>query len=162
MKIPYSTNSRWLNLKTVSLFAVTLLVATVTLLVNFAEGTSKIVHSSSSTSHTDQKRGLIGTSGWELFPSTSDATSKFNELLEGSNAYQEFTPCFNDRGKLIGNRAVISMPSQPSVKASWKIVWTEQRADFSKLYYTESDSLDNARELENNLGSELRLCRTTK
>lgn len=161
MNTPYLPNSRWFNIKTLSLVGLGLLVITVTVLVKLANGTPKIVRSGSSITHSDQRRGTIGTAGWELFPSLSEATAKFNEFLENSKSYQEFTPCFDDRGKMIGNRAVLWMHSPPPTKAYWKIVWTEQRTDFSKLYYVESDSLDNARELENNARTEWRLCRTT-
>jgi len=161
MNTPYSQNSRWFNLKTLSLVIVVVLVGSVSVVVNLANRTPDIVHTSSSMTVTDQHRGKIGTVGSELYPTISRAGEEFDELLESSKGYQEFTPCFDDRGKLIGKRAIMWMHSPPPTKAYWKIVWTEQRSDHSKLYYTESDSLDNARELENKIKTEWRACRTT-
>ncbi len=155
---PYPQRSRWVSSKLMSLFLVAFLIGTVSLLTTLANRTPKIVHHGSSTSYSTSGKN-IGSNRKEVFPSLSGANETFNEMLEESKGYQEFTPCFDDRGKLIGQRAIMWMHSPPPTKAFWRIVWTEKAADYSQLNYSESDSLDNARELERK--ENWRICRTT-
>ena len=160
MNTHYPPESRWFNLKTVLLVTTVLAIAGVSLAVNLSNRPPKIVPSVSSGTFADQS-GVIGSEQRELFPSPTGATDKFNKQLEASIQYREFTPCFDDRGKRIGERAAMWMQSPPPTKALWRITWTDRTAESSRLYWTEADSLDVARDLEIKSRERWRLCRTT-
>jgi hypothetical protein len=156
----YPQKSRWFNLKTVLLVVIVLAIATVSVAVKIANKPLNIVRSSSSGTYTDQN-GIIGSEQWELFPSTSGATGMFDDQLQQSKAYREFSPCFDDRGKPIGERAAMWMHSPTPTKAFWRIVWTDRTRESSQLYWTEADTLEVARDLEIKSSAKWRVCKTS-
>ena len=151
---------RWFNLKTVLLATIVLAIAGVSLAVNSANNPTTIVPSVSSGTFAD-RNGVIGSEQRELFPSPTGATDRFNEQLEVSKQYRDYTPCFDDYGKRIGERAAMWVDSSPPTKAFWRIIWTDRTAESSQLYWTEADSLDVARDLEIKSKERWRLCKTT-
>ncbi|HEV8368255.1 MAG TPA: hypothetical protein VGQ39_09920 [Pyrinomonadaceae bacterium] len=160
MDTHYPPESRWFNLKTVLLVTIVLAIAVVSLAVNLSNRPAKVVRSGSSGTYTDQK-GVIGSEQWELFPTPSGATQMFDDQLQQSRAYQEFSPCFDDRGRRIGERAAMWMHSPTPTKAFWRIIWTERNSESSQLYWTEADTLEVARDLETKSGAKWPLCRTS-
>jgi len=93
-----------------------ILVAGTSVIVSLANRRSAVVRSSFSGSYSDLN-GFIGHDQYELFPSPSAASALFDDLLNQSKAYQEFSPCFDDRGKRIGEKAALWLHTPPPTKA---------------------------------------------
>lgn len=153
---------RWLNRKNLLLsIFIGLLITGSSVGAILSNRTPAIVRSSASGTYTDPN-GLIGSDGWELFPSTSGAAVMFDEQLQTAKDYRDFRPCFDDKGQRIGERAEMWIYSPPPTRASWRIVWTERSKEFSQLYWAEAETLAGARKLESSARQKWKLCRRTK
>jgi len=139
---------------------VVLLLAVVGLAIRAANARPEVVPSSGSGTFSNQN-GTIGSDSYAISPSTSAATARFDEQLKEAQHFQDFSPCFDDRGQRIGERAAMWMyASDP--KSFWRIVWTERRANYSAIYWVEADTLEGAKALEQNSQVKWRLCKATK
>ena len=150
----------WRVFKIALIPLVVLLLVVVSLAISAANVRPDIVPSSGSGSFSNND-GLIGSDGYEISPSTSAASAKFDEQLKQAQQFQEFSPCFDDRGQRIGERAAMWMYSSEP-KSFWRIVWTERRANYSAIYWVEADTLEGAKVLEQNSQEKWRLCKATK
>ena len=150
----------WFSVKNISLIVAVLLVAGTTLLVSFANRTPAVVRSSFSASYTDQD-GLIGQDDYDLFPSPSGASAMFDDLLNQSKDYREFSPCFDDRGQRVGEKVALWLHTPPPSKAYWRIVWTRRMEDRSELFSVQADTLDGAHAMELRVREKWQLCRTS-
>ena len=150
----------WRVFKIALIPLVVLLLAVVSLAIRAANVRPEIVPSSGSSSFSNNG-GLIGSDGYEISPSTSQATARFDEQLKQAKQFQEFGPCFDDRGQRIGERVALWIYSSEP-KAFWRIVWTERRANYSAIYWVEADTLEGAKALEQNSHEKWRLCKDTK
>ena len=125
---------------------VVLLLAVVSLAIRAANVRPEVVPSSGGNTFANND-GVIGSDGYEISPSTSQATARFDEQLKEAQQFQEFSPCFDDRGQRIGERAAMWMYSSEP-KSFWRIVWTERRTNYSAIYWVQADTL-KARRVSN-------------
>ncbi|HEY0098267.1 MAG TPA: hypothetical protein VGB76_04860 [Pyrinomonadaceae bacterium] len=99
---------------------------------------------------------------WETYSSPQEATTKFNAQLQQATQYMEFTPCFDSNGRRIGERAVMHTTSPSSPQPVWRIMWTQQSADFSESFTVESPLLSEARHGETTGQEGWKKCISTK
>ena len=152
--------SRWFSFRSISLIVAVILVAGASVLVSLANRRPAVVHSSFGGSYSDLN-GIIGHDHYELFPSPSGASAMFDDLLNQSKAYQEFSPCFDDRGQRVGEKAALWLHTPPPSKAYWRIVWTRRMEDRSELFSVQADTLDGAHAMELRVREKWKLCRTS-
>ncbi len=98
---------------------------------------------------------------WEMHASPLEATEEFNFQLRLAATYREFTPCFDPNGRRTGERALMYMMPPYVPQATWRIMWTQQSADFSESFQVESPSLSDVRYLETNVPETWKKCVTT-
>jgi hypothetical protein len=159
----YSHYSRFpkRRLRTIIPGAIVLAIAVYGVLMAVANKPQAIVHSAGSSSYSNQGR-FVGSDGWELFPTTSEATAMFDDQLQRAQHYTNFSPCFDEKGQRIGEKVTIWTLSTPPTKGLWRIMWTERNTSSSKLYWVEGESVERVLALEDEAQAKWKLCNATK
>ncbi len=158
---------RFQNWKTISLLVIIIVVATITTALAFSLKGSRIVQTSSLGTYTDPN-GVTGNDFHEQFPSPNEATASFDRMFSQSKEYRSYSPCFDDRGNRIGEKATLFLITAASAKTFWRIVWTQRKSESSDIFYIEAGTLDGVLALEKQLSSSdpprenWRFCKTTK
>ena len=152
--------SRWFSFRNISLIFAVILVAGASVLVSRANRRPAVIRSGASVSYWEVNR-IVGSDHYELFPSPSGASAMFDDLLNQSKAYQEFSPCFDDSGQRVGEKAALWLHTPPPSRAYWRIVWTSRMEDRSELFSVEADTLDGAHAMELRVREKWQLCRTS-
>lgn len=155
---------RFRNWKPIALVAIIIVIAVGAILVIY-RGYFRVVETSVSETVTDQN-GIVGSLLHHQFPSPTDATSSFDQMLNESRDYRNYIPCFDDRGNRVGEKATMFLVKPDG--NSWRTVWTLRNTNSSDLFYVNAETLDGVLALEKSLSSNesrkegWRFCKATR
>lgn len=85
------------------------------------------------------------TSRWDIYPSREEAAVHFREQLAQASEIKELSPCLDAEGRRTGEIAVIRLLPPHESERVWRVVWTYEAEDHSRLLSVESSSEQGAR-----------------